>query len=143
MIRMTIGQVAKQTGVSVETIRYYEKEGLITEPERSPSGYRQYPAETLKRVLFIQRAKEVGFTLKEVNDLLSLQNRPEACCGDILDKAASKVEQIEAKIHELQRMKLALQHLTSDCVSSKGLDDCPILDALYAVGEIPLYRNDL
>jgi len=132
MIRMTIGQVARKTGVSVETIRYYEKEGLLTEPERSPSGYRQYPAESIKRVLFIQRAKEVGFTLKEINDLLSLQSRPEACCGDILDRATMKVEQIDAKIHELQRMKHALQELTIECVSDNGLDDCPILDALYA-----------
>ncbi|WP_455208517.1 heavy metal-responsive transcriptional regulator [Kaarinaea lacus] len=131
MIPMTIGQVAKQTGVSVETIRFYEKEGLIDEPERNPSGYRQYPAETIKRVLFIQRAKEVGFTLKEIHDLLSLQEKPEACCGDILSKAERKVAQIEAKINELQRMKNALQQLTTQCASDSGLDDCPILDALY------------
>ena len=132
MIRMTIGQVARKTGVSVEAIRYYEKEGLITEPERSPSGYRQYQTETVKRVLFIQRAKEVGFTLKEINDLLTLQSNPNACCGDILSRATSKVEQIEAKIDELQRMKNALQELTEECVSDSGLEDCPILDALYA-----------
>ena len=132
MIRMTIGQVAKKTGVSVETIRYYEKEGLITEPERSPSGYRQYPAETIKHVLFIQRAKDVGFTLKEINDLLSLQSKPQACCGDVLSKATLKVEQIEAQINELQRMRDALRQLTSDCASDSGLEDCPILDALYA-----------
>ena len=130
---MTIGQVARQTGVSVETIRYYEKEGLIDEPERNPSGYRQYPVETVKRVLFIQRAKAIGFTLKEIYDLLSLQEKPEACCGDVLSKAETKMAEIEAKINELQRMKNALQKLTSDCVSvsSNDLDNCPILDALY------------
>ena len=132
MIRMTIGQVAKLTGVSIETIRYYEKEGLITEPERSPSGYRQYPEETIKRVLFIQRAKEVGFTLKEINDLLTLQNEPRACCGDFLSRATMKLKQIDEQIRELQRMKNALQGLTRECVSDSGLDDCPILDALYA-----------
>jgi len=131
MIQMTIGQVARQTGVSVETIRYYEKEGLIDEPERNPSGYRQYPAETIKRVLFIQRAKAIGFTLKEIYDLLSLQERPEACCGDVVNKAESKLAEIEAKISELQRMKNALHKLTTDCVSESSLENCPILDALY------------
>ena len=132
MIPMTIGQVAKETGVRVETIRFYEKEGLINEPERSPSGYRQYPAEIVQRVLFIQRAKAIGFTLKEVNDLLSIQTKPNARCGDVLDKAATKVEQIEAKINELQRMKHTLQELTEQCASHNPLDNCPILDALYA-----------
>jgi MerR family copper efflux transcriptional regulator len=128
---MTIGQVARQTGVSVETIRYYEKEGLVDEPERNPSGYRQYPAETIKRILFIQRAKAIGFTLKEIHDLLSIQEKPEACCGDVLSRAESKMAEIEAKINELQRMKNALQVLTTECVSDNGLDNCPILDALY------------
>ncbi|WP_455200960.1 heavy metal-responsive transcriptional regulator [Kaarinaea lacus] len=132
MILMTIGQVAKETGVRVETIRFYEKEGLIKEPERNPSGYRQFPAEIVQRVLFIQRAKAIGFTLKEISDLLSIQEKPNACCGDVLDRAASKVEQIEAKISELQRMKDTLQDLTNQCVSHNLLDDCPILDALYA-----------
>lgn len=128
---MTIGQVARQTGVSVETIRYYEKEGLVDEPERNPSGYRQYPAETIKRILFIQRAKAIGFTLREIHDLLSIQEKPEACCGDLLSRAESKMAEIEAKINELQRMKNALQMLTTECVSDNGLDNCPILDALY------------
>ena len=128
---MTIGQVARQTGVSVETIRYYEKEGLVDEPERNPSGYRQYPAETIKRILFIQRAKAIGFTLREIHDLLSIQEKPEACCGDVLSRAESKMAEIEAKINELQRMKNALQTLTTECVSDNGLDNCPILDALY------------
>ncbi len=132
MIPMTIGQVAKETGVRVETIRFYEKEGLIEEPERNPSGYRQYPAEIVQRVIFIQRAKAIGFTLKEINDLLTLQGKPDACCGDILDKAAIKVRQIESKINELQRMKDTLQKLTNECSSQSELDDCPILDALYA-----------
>ncbi len=131
MIQMTIGQVARQTGVSVETIRYYEKEGLVDEPERNPSGYRQYPAETIKRILFIQRAKAIGFTLREIHDLLSIQEKPEACCGDVLSRAESKMAEIEAKINELQRMKNALQMLTTECVSDNGLDNCPILDALY------------
>lgn len=131
MIQMTIGQVARQTGVSVETIRYYEKEGLVDEPERNPSGYRQYPAETIKRILFIQRAKAIGFTLREIHDLLSIQEKPEACCGDLLSRAESKMAEIEAKINELQRMKNALQMLTTECVSDNGLDNCPILDALY------------
>ncbi len=131
MIQMTIGQVARQTGVSVETIRYYEKEGLVDEPERNPSGYRQYPAETIKRILFIQRAKAIGFTLREIHDLLSIQEKPEACCGDLLSRAESKMAEIEAKINELQRMKNALQMLTTECVGDNGLDNCPILDALY------------
>jgi len=131
MIQMTIGQVARLTGVSVETIRFYEKEGLVDEPERNPSGYRQYPDETIKRILFIQRAKGIGFTLREIHDLLSIQEKPEACCGDVLIRAESKMAEIEAKIDELQRMKNALHKLTIKCASDSSLDNCPILDALY------------
>jgi len=130
MQRMTIGQVAKQSGVSVETIRYYEKEGLIAEPQRSPSGYRQYPQETVKRILFIQKAKEIGFTLKEIYDLLLLQDKPNASCGDILEKATQKLQQIEAKIQELNRIKAALEKLTRDCMEDKKLAECPVMDAL-------------
>jgi MerR family mercuric resistance operon transcriptional regulator len=131
MSGFTIGKVAKRAGIDIETIRFYEKEGLVDEPERNPSGYRQYPAETIKRILFIQRAKAIGFTLREIHDLLSIQEKPEACCGDLLSRAESKMAEIEAKINELQRMKNALQMLTTECVGDNGLDNCPILDALY------------
>jgi len=95
---MSIGQVAKQTGVTVETVRFYEKQGLIEQPQRSESGYRQYPIETTKRVHFIQHAKEVGFTLKEVGELLTLRREPGTSCSDIKIRATQKIEAVDQKI---------------------------------------------
>lgn len=130
MQTLTIGKVAKQADVGVETIRFYEREGLIAEPARRASGYRQYPIETVDRLLFIKRAKELGFSLKEIKELLALRLAPGATCGQIKKRAEAKVEDIEDKIHSLQRMKRALKKLTVAC-SGKGLvSDCPILDAL-------------
>lgn len=130
MQKMTIGQIAKLSGVSVETIRYYEKEGLIAKPQRNTSGYRQYSYETVKRIVFIQKAKFIGFTLKEIVELLLLQENPDASCQDVLQKATEKLQQIESKITELTRIKMALQNLTQDCVEDKSLAQCPILEAL-------------
>ena len=130
MQKMTIGQVAKLSEVSVETIRFYEKEGLLAVPQRNSSGYRQYTHETVKRIVFIQNAKQVGFTLKEIAGLLLLQENPNASCGDVLQKASLKLQQIEAKITELTRVKNALQQLTNDCMDNKTLAECPVLDAL-------------
>jgi len=130
MQTLTIGKVAKQADVGVETIRFYEREGLIAEPARRASGYRQYPIETVDRLLFIKRAKELGFSLKEIKELLALRLAPGATCGQIKKRAEAKVEDIEDKIHSLQRMKRALKKLTVAC-SGKGLvSDCPILDTL-------------
>ena len=98
MKNMTIGKLAKRCGVGVETIRFYEREGLIKEPPRSESRYRQYPEETAQRVRFIKRAKELGFTLKEIKGLLELRIRPEATCGDVRNQAEEKIADIEQRL---------------------------------------------
>ncbi|HSM69056.1 MAG TPA: heavy metal-responsive transcriptional regulator, partial [Xanthomonadales bacterium] len=105
---LSIGQVANATGVTVETLRFYEKKRLLDPPGRTPAGYRQYPPETVKRVLFIQRAKEVGFTLKDVTELLSLREQPGTTCSDIRLRASQKVEEVNRKLADLEHIRAAL-----------------------------------
>ncbi len=130
MTTLTIGQLAKHTQVGVETIRFYEREGLIMVPPRSAAGYRLYALSAIKRIRFIQRAKEVGFTLKDIKELLSLRMQTGVTCQDIQSKAAAKVTEIEQKLIELQRMKKALQQLAAQCTGTGPVSECPILDAL-------------
>src|SRR5947208_10875572 len=105
MNTLTIGQVAKYAGVGVETLRFYEREGLIEEPPRRESGYRQYSADVVKRILFIKRAKELGFSLGEIQELLSLRVDPETTCTDVKRQAEARIADIEHKIADLVRMK--------------------------------------
>ena len=130
MNNMTIGKLAQRCGVGVETIRFYEREGLIEEPQRRDSGYRQYPEETARRVRFIKRAKELGFTLKEIRELLALRIRPEATCGDVRHQAEAKIADIEQRIVMLQKMKQALARLTVACSGRGPTSQCPILEAM-------------
>lgn len=127
---LTIGQVAKNAGVGVETIRFYEREGLIGTPQRRPSGYRQYPPDIVRRIRFIQRAKELGFSLREVGELLSLRVTRGRTCEDIRRRALSKVEDIDAKIATLRGMRGALVQLSETCIGLGPVSACPILDAL-------------
>ena len=130
MTLLNIGQVAKQTGVTVETVRFYEKQGLVAEPQRSESGYRQYPKETVKRVRFIQHAKEVGFTLKEVGELLVLRQEPGKSCADIKLRATQKIETVDQKIQDLNRIREALVRMVMKCSGRGALSECPILEEL-------------
>jgi len=127
---LNIGQVAKQTGVTVETIRFYEKQGLIATPLRSDAGYRQYPSETVKRVRFIQHAKEVGFTLKDIGELLALRREPGSSCTDIKLRATQKIEDVDKKIQELKRIREALARMVMKCSGRGPLSACPILEEL-------------
>lgn len=127
---LTIGQVAGQAGVDVETVRYYEREGLIEEPARRASGYRQYGEEVVDRLRFIREAKELGFTLNEIKDLLSLKLDPSSSCAEVKGRAEAKIADIEEKIRTLQRMKRALGKLTKACSGDGPTSECPILDAL-------------
>lgn len=124
---LTIGQVAKKAQVNIETIRYYERQGLIPSPPRRESGYRQYPDGTVARVQFIKRAQDLGFSLKEISELLSLQVGPDATCGDVKKMADGKLVEIEGKIHSLERMKAALTRLVQTCEESRQAEECPIL----------------
>jgi MerR family copper efflux transcriptional regulator len=127
---LTIGQLAKEAGVGIETIRFYEKEGLLEEPLRRTSGYREYSQEAVKRLLFIRRAKLLGFSLKEIQELLVLLGTPSTTCREIKEQAKTKVVSIEAKIKDLEQLKAALVELTGACSGSGPLELCPILEAL-------------
>ena len=127
---LTIGQVARLAGIGVETVRFYEREGLLQEPERRQSGYRQYGEEVVGRLLFIRRAKELGFSLAEIRDLLSLRDDPEATAGDVRGRAEAKIAEIEARVRDLQRMKRALLTLTATCSGHGPVGTCPIIEAL-------------
>jgi MerR family transcriptional regulator, copper efflux regulator len=133
MTLYSIGQVAKQSGVSVETIRYYEKEGLIEEPERKESGYRQYKREAIARLSFIQQAKELGFSLKEIGELLSIKS--DAKCSAVKQLAQEKLDDIESKIKMLQRMRKSLKKLINVCPGQAPISDCPILEAISVQGK--------
>ena len=124
---LTIGKVARLAGVGIETIRFYEREGLVADPPRKLSGYRQYGAETVSRLRFIHRARELGFSLKEIKGLLFLQLDPRATCDSILDKAEEKIREIDEKIGTLQRMKKALQALAKACPGQGPVTECPIV----------------
>ncbi len=125
-----IGEVAKQSGLSVETIRYYEKEGLLEKPRRKESGYRQYNHDVIARLSFIQQAKELGFSLKEIGELLSIKSDKNNVCDDVKQLAQQKLVNIESKIKLLQRMKRSLKKLVNVCPSKAPVSDCPILEAL-------------
>jgi MerR family mercuric resistance operon transcriptional regulator len=130
MEMITIGKLAKRVDLNIETIRYYERRGLIPKPRRRESGYREYSDETTKRILFIKHAKDLGFSLKEINELLSLKLDPGTSCSDVRKKAEIKIEDIEGKIKTLRKMKKALLKLTKSCSGSGPVSECPILEAL-------------
>ncbi len=126
----TIGVVARRSGVGIETIRFYEREGLIEAPPRSAAGYRRYPEEAIERIRFIQRAKDLGFSLAEVRALLDLRVRSDADCHDVRLRAERKIADIEARIRDLGAMREALAELTRACSAGKTTSECPILESL-------------
>jgi MerR family mercuric resistance operon transcriptional regulator len=132
MDHLTIGQVAKNAGVNVETIRFYERQGLIGKPPRRPSGYRQYDPGVIRRIRFIQRGKDLGFSLREITELLSLRVARGSTCADVRARALSKMKDIDTKIMVLQGMRGALVRLSEACVGGGPVSECPILDALDA-----------
>lgn len=129
-VPLTIGQVAKLAGVNRETLRYYEREGIIEQPERKDSGYRIYPPSIVKRIRFIKRAQELGFSLKEISELMALRNDTEdATCRDVKQYAQDKVKVIEKKLADLKRMRTRLVELVAVCNEENPINTCPILDA--------------
>lgn len=130
----TIGKVAKAAGVGVETVRFYERQGLIPEPPRSDSGYRLYPEDTIARLRFISRAKGLGFTLAEIGELLSMSAMPGAGCKDVRDRARVKITDIDGRVVQLLAMKRALEGLVEQCSGFGPTTECPILEALREEG---------
>lgn len=127
---LTIGQIARRSGFGIETIRFYERNGLIEPPPRKPSGYRQYPESVIFRLSFIKRSKELGFSLREIKELLSLRVSPTTTCSDIRERAEAKIADIEGKIRSLESIKEVLTRLTTSCGGRGPVSECPILEAL-------------
>ena len=126
---LLIGDVARRAEVNVGTLRYYERRGLLAEPDRSSSGYRLYTPEAVRIVRFIKRAQELGFTLSEIEKLLSLRDS-EASCEEVKDLAKAKVDAIGAKIRDLGRLRSALDGLVESCERGETDRECPILEAI-------------
>ncbi len=127
MNEYTIGTLAKLGEVNIETIRFYERKGIIPKPKRKPSGYRSYTDNDLKRLKFILMAKTHGFTLNEIKDLLDLRVDPESTCEDVRIKTREKIEIVKMKIKELNCIKNALIKLEISCHDRGPVDECPIL----------------
>ncbi|MDX2144142.1 MAG: heavy metal-responsive transcriptional regulator [Rhodospirillaceae bacterium] len=141
MTTMTIGRLAKAAGIPVDTIRYYEKIGLLAPPRRSAAGYRHYGADTLERLGFIGQAKTLGFTLGEIDDLLSINAADNSRCGALLRATEAKLAATRAMIADLARMKAALQRLARACPGGDHpLAHCPILQFLRAPLRRPARR---
>ena len=127
---LTIGRVAQSAGVAIDTIRFYEREGLLPEPRRRPSGYREYDQGTVARLRFIRRAKDLGFTLEEIRELLALSADRHGGVEGVRERAAARLQAIEERIAELQRVRDGLSELVEACPGHGAPEDCPILKAL-------------
>jgi Hg(II)-responsive transcriptional regulator len=127
---LSIGQVARKAGVGVETVRYYEREGLLEEPPRRASGYRQYSEQVVKRLHFIKRAQKLGFSLKEITELLMLRVDAQTACEEVKQRTEAKIAEVDRKLIELQRMRQALLQVASLCSGQGPAGRCPMLDAL-------------
>jgi MerR family copper efflux transcriptional regulator len=132
---LQIGEVARAAGVSVEAVRFYEKQGLLPRPRRRPSGYRRYSSEAARRVRFIQAAKRVGFRLQEIGELLELRVTSRRGCTEVKARALAKLDELAVKRAELERMEAALRRLVASCEGSGPAGSCPLLDALEADAE--------
>lgn len=127
----TIGKLALHADVTTDTVRYYEKEGLLTPSKRTGAGYRLYGEDAVRRLRFIKQAQQCGFSLKEIREVLALKNNDAACCKDVRSVAIEKKLQLEHKIRALQVMSRALSELIAICGDeTRPLDECPILAAL-------------
>lgn len=126
----SIGQVARLSGVGVETVRFYEREGLLEKPVRRISGYRQYAEEVVKQIRFIKRTQQLGFSLKEIRELLTLRVDTETSCEQVKERTTAKLTEVEQKMAELQRMRQALLQVASLCNGEGPKSRCPMLDAL-------------
>ncbi len=127
---LAISELAKRSQVNLQTIRYYEREGLLPKPRRLPSGYRIFSSEDVRRVRFIKQAQELGFSLKEIKELLALRVHPGTTSSEVRRRTASKIADIDEKLRTLTAMKKALVRLTAACSGQRALSDCPILESL-------------
>jgi DNA-binding transcriptional MerR regulator len=127
---MKIGDLAQRAGVGIDTVRYYERQGLLPAPARQASGYRVYDEPDVARLRFVRRAKALGFTLVEIRDLLALSGRREDDMGGLKATATEKLADVDNKLAELTRIREGLQALVASCPGHGALEQCPILNAL-------------
>ncbi|MCA9513727.1 MAG: MerR family transcriptional regulator [Myxococcales bacterium] len=125
----TIGEISKESGIGVETIRFYEREGLIPKPPRRSSGYRSFPVETVRRLRFIRRAREHGFTLGEIRQLLELRVKTGDSLDDMKGMVQDKLDNVRSRIDELNRLVSVLEELAAAVKKKQPTNDCPILEA--------------
>ena len=124
------GQLARRAGVTQETLRYYERRGLLPRPTRAPNGYRRYAASAIKVIRFIKRAQELGFTLREIRGFLEVAGNPRAKCTDVCSTIELKLGELEARIGELESSKRRLRQLLRSCPGDVPVRECPIVDSL-------------
>lgn len=138
---LTIGEAARRAGVGVETIRFYERRGLIDRPHKPQgAGFRIYLPEQVKRIRFIREAQQIGFSLREIAELLSLEADPSADCSVVRGQAVAKLAEVRRKIAQLQRIGSALETLIGMCPGEGGLQACTILDTLADPAHGPILR---
>jgi len=128
---MRTSEVAGRAGVNPQTLRYYERRGLLPEPPRSTSGYRSYPDETVRVIRFVKRAQELGFSLDEVEELLHLARGGPSSCDTARGLARARLADLSAKIADLERMRDSLLQLVDTCARPRQERDCPLLEAIH------------
>src|SRR5712692_10803604 len=129
-VRLAIGTLSKRTGYNIETIRYYERVGLLPAPERSSGGYRLYGTGHLKRLAFVRRARALGFSIDEVRTLLKLADECKRPCAEVRVVAETHLKDVHAKIADLRRMERVLKATVAQCAVGRSAD-CPLIEALY------------
>ena len=127
---LTIGRLAREVGINLETVRFYERQGLLPRPPRSASGYRLFPTDAKRRLKFIKRAQELGFSLSEIRELLALRMSRRTTSGEIRKRTEAKIVDIEGKIRSLDSMRKSLLKLVRSCGGCASVSECPILESL-------------
>jgi Hg(II)-responsive transcriptional regulator len=138
---MRTGELAAEAGVNIQTLRYYERRGILRKPARTPSGYRQYPPDAVRLIRFIKRAQQLGFTLDEIEELLQLRDGGDGSCAEVRSAAETKIRDVDAKIAALKAVRRALATLVATCARNRERR-CPILEALDAVNKLG-YKTSL
>lgn len=139
---MRIGEVAADARVNIRTLRFYEREGVLPPPDRTQSGYRIYPPQTVGLLRFIKRAQSLGYTLREVKELLALREAGNASCEEVQRSASAKLDDVKGRIRQLESMARALSELISSCSNPHHAHCCPLLEALDAPDTNVLGRDD-
>ncbi|WP_133176245.1 heavy metal-responsive transcriptional regulator [Pelagivirga sediminicola] len=133
-----IGALAKATGVKIDTLRYYERIGLLSPEGRTEAGYREYAHDAIQRLRFIRKAQGLGFSLSEIGKLLVFGSSPESTAGDILEITEQKIAEQQAKIEDLTQLRASLVQLALDCTGEGPVEECPILNHFYDEGDAVL-----